>query len=61
MVARFHLTAEIYSELSNDERRELRTKSTWYFREVPRCMTVEENVGFPLKMFTNKSAKLKRC
>jgi phospholipid/cholesterol/gamma-HCH transport system ATP-binding protein len=30
----------------------------WFFKEVPLfdSMTVEENVGFPLKMFTNNSS-----
>jgi phospholipid/cholesterol/gamma-HCH transport system ATP-binding protein len=49
----------IYSELSNDERRELRTEIGMVFQgsALFDSMTVEENVGFPLKMFTNKSAK----
>ena len=49
----------IYSELSNDERRELRTEIGMVFQgsALFDSMTVEENIGFPLKMFTNKSAK----
>jgi phospholipid/cholesterol/gamma-HCH transport system ATP-binding protein len=47
----------IYSELSDDERRELRTEIGMVFQgsALFDSMTVEENVGFPLKMFTNKS------
>ena len=49
----------IYSELSNDERRELRTEIGMVFQgsALFDSMTVEENIGFPLKMFTNKSVK----
>jgi phospholipid/cholesterol/gamma-HCH transport system ATP-binding protein len=49
----------IYSKLSNDERRELRTEIGMVFQgsALFDSMTVEENIGFPLKMFTNKSAK----
>ena len=49
----------VYSELSNDERRELRTEIGMVFQgsALFDSMTVEENIGFPLKMFTNKSVK----
>ena len=48
----------IYSELSVDEKRALRTEIGMVFQgsALFDSMTVEENVGFPLKMFTNKSA-----
>lgn len=44
----------IYSEMSPDERRELRTEIGMVFQggALFDSMTVEENVGFPLKMFT---------
>lgn len=47
---------KIYSELSKDEKRELRTEIGMVFQgsALFDSMTVEENVGFPLKMFTNK-------
>lgn len=47
----------IYSELTDDEKRELRTEIGMVFQgsALFDSMTVEENVGFPLKMFTNKS------
>lgn len=46
----------IYSELSKDEKRELRTEIGMVFQgsALFDSMTVEENVGFPLKMFSNK-------
>jgi phospholipid/cholesterol/gamma-HCH transport system ATP-binding protein len=46
----------IYSELSDDERRELRTEIGMVFQgsALFDSMSVEENVGFPLKMFTKK-------
>ena len=49
----------IYSELSNDEKRTLRTEIGMVFQGSALFdgMTVEENIGFPLKMFSNKSAK----
>ena len=49
----------IYSELSNDEKRALRTEIGMVFQGSALFdgMTVEENIGFPLKMFTNKSLK----
>jgi phospholipid/cholesterol/gamma-HCH transport system ATP-binding protein len=48
----------IYSDLSNDEKRTLRTEIGMVFQGSALFdnMTVEENVGFPLKMFTNKTA-----
>ena len=49
----------IYSELDKDEKRELRTEIGMVFQgsALFDSMTVEENVGFPLKMFTNKTAE----
>ena len=48
----------IYSDLTNDEKRALRTEIGMVFQgsALFDSMTVEENVGFPLKMFSNKSA-----
>jgi phospholipid/cholesterol/gamma-HCH transport system ATP-binding protein len=47
----------IYSELTNDEKRELRTEIGMVFQgsALFDSMTVEENIGFPLKMFTKKT------
>jgi len=47
----------IYSEMKDDEKRELRTEIGMVFQgsALFDSMTVEENVGFPLKMFTNKT------
>jgi phospholipid/cholesterol/gamma-HCH transport system ATP-binding protein len=47
----------IYSDLSADDKRELRTEIGMVFQgsALFDSMTVEENVGFPLKMFTNNS------
>lgn len=47
----------IYDELNNDEKREIRTEIGMVFQgsALFDSMTVEENIGFPLKMFTNKS------
>ncbi len=47
----------MYSELSNDEKRALRTEIGMVFQgsALFDSMTVEENIGFPLKMFTNKT------
>ncbi len=47
----------IYSSLSHDEKRELRTEIGMVFQgsALFDSMTVEENVGFPLRMFTQKS------
>lgn len=49
----------IYSDLSKDEKQSLRTEIGMVFQgsALFDSMTVEENVGFPLKMFSNKSAK----
>jgi phospholipid/cholesterol/gamma-HCH transport system ATP-binding protein len=45
----------VYSELEPDEKRELRTEIGMVFQgsALFDSMTVEENVAFPLKMFTN--------
>ena len=47
----------IYSELTPDERRALRTEIGMVFQgsALFDSMTVSENVGFPLKMFTDKN------
>lgn len=47
-----------YANLTRDEKRDLRTKIGMVFQgsALFDSMTVEENVGFPLKMFTTKSA-----
>jgi phospholipid/cholesterol/gamma-HCH transport system ATP-binding protein len=47
----------IYSELSDDDKRTLRTEIGMVFQgsALFDSMTVEENIGFPLKMFTSKS------
>jgi len=47
----------IYSGLSADEKRTLRTEIGMVFQgsALFDSMTVEENVGFPLKMFSNQS------
>ncbi len=47
----------IYSNLSAEDKRELRTEIGMVFQgsALFDSMTVEENVGFPLKMFTNNS------
>ncbi len=49
----------IYSSMDKDEKRKLRTEIGMVFQgsALFDSMTVEENVGFPLKMFSNKSAK----
>jgi phospholipid/cholesterol/gamma-HCH transport system ATP-binding protein len=52
----------VYSELEPDEKRELRTEIGMVFQgsALFDSMTVEENVAFPLKMFTNDNkAKIK--
>ena len=45
----------IYSDLDSDEKRELRTEIGMLFQgsALFDSMTVSENVGFPLRMFTN--------
>ncbi len=47
----------IYGELNDNEKREIRTEIGMVFQGSALFdgMTVEENIGFPLKMFTNKS------
>jgi phospholipid/cholesterol/gamma-HCH transport system ATP-binding protein len=48
-----------YKNLTLDEKRTLKTEIGMVFQgsALFDSMTVEENVGFPLKMFTNKSVK----
>lgn len=48
----------IYSDLNNDEKRELRTEIGMLFQgsALFDSMTVAENVAFPLQMFTNENA-----
>ncbi len=47
----------IYKDLNKDEKRDIRTEIGMVFQgsALFDSMTVEENIGFPLKMFTNKS------
>lgn len=47
----------IYSNLTNDEKRALRTEIGMVFQgsALFDSMTVAENIGFPLRMFTNKT------
>ena len=47
----------IYDQLNDDERREIRTEIGMVFQgsALFDSMTVEENIGFPLRMFTNKT------
>ena len=47
----------IYADLTDEDKRELRTEIGMVFQgsALFDSMTVEENVGFPLKMFTNKT------
>jgi phospholipid/cholesterol/gamma-HCH transport system ATP-binding protein len=49
----------IYSELNPDEKRELRTEIGMVFQgsALFDSLTVEDNVGFPLKMFTKKRSR----
>ena len=49
----------IYSDLSDDERRALRTEIGMVFQgsALFDSMTVEQNVAFPLRMFTSKKSK----
>lgn len=48
-----------YSELSKDDKRTLRTEIGMVFQgsALFDSMTVEENIAFPLRMFTKKSSK----
>jgi len=50
---------KLSQDLSIDERRELRTEIGMVFQgsALFDSMTVEDNIGFPLKMFTNKTPK----
>ncbi|QEE49345.1 ATP-binding cassette domain-containing protein [Flavobacterium alkalisoli] len=50
----------IYSELSKDEKRKLRTEIGMVFQgsALFDSMNVEDNVGFPLKMFTDKKSRV---
>ena len=50
---------EFILNLSNDEKRALRTEIGMVFQgsALFDSMTVEENIGFPLKMFTKKTPK----
>lgn len=47
----------IYDDLTNDEKREIRTEIGMVFQgsALFDSMTVEQNIGFPLRMFTNKT------
>ncbi|MBC7523156.1 MAG: ATP-binding cassette domain-containing protein [Flavobacterium sp.] len=47
----------VYDELTSDEKRDLRTEIGMVFQGSALFdgMTVEENIGFPLKMFSDKS------
>lgn len=49
----------IYQQLNKDEKTDLRTEIGMVFQgsALFDSMTVEENIGFPLKMFTNKSTR----
>lgn len=49
----------VYSNLTDNEKRELRTEIGMVFQgsALFDSMTVEENIGFPLKMFSNKTPK----
>ena len=48
----------IYEDMDKDEKRDIRTEIGMVFQgsALFDSMTVEENIGFPLKMFTNKTA-----
>ena len=56
-VGKISFDGRIYSELSADEKRALRTEIGMVFQgsALFDSMTVEENIGFPLKMFTTKT------
>lgn len=49
----------IYSQMTDDDKRELRTEIGMVFQgsALFDSMTVEGNIGFPLKMFSNKTPK----
>lgn len=57
-VGTIEFDGRVYSNLSDDEKRELRTEIGMVFQgsALFDSMTVEQNIGFPLKMFTKKSA-----
>jgi phospholipid/cholesterol/gamma-HCH transport system ATP-binding protein len=50
----------IYGEMNKDEKRDLRNEIGMVFQgsALFDSMTVEENIGFPLKMFTNNSPQI---
>ncbi|MBF2709515.1 ABC transporter ATP-binding protein [Flavobacterium soyangense] len=54
-VGTISFNGRIYSDLTSDEKRELRTEIGMLFQgsALFDSMTVSENVGFPLRMFTN--------
>jgi phospholipid/cholesterol/gamma-HCH transport system ATP-binding protein len=56
-VGTIEFDGRIYSNLTDDEKRELRTEIGMVFQgsALFDSMTVEENIGFPLKMFTKKT------
>lgn len=58
-VGTISFNGRIYSELKSDEKRELRTEIGMLFQgsALFDSMTVEENVAFPLRMFTNDNKK----
>ena len=47
----------VYEDMNKDEKRDIRTEIGMVFQgsALFDSMTVEENIGFPLKMFTNKT------
>lgn len=49
----------IYGKMGKDEKRDIRTEIGMVFQgsALFDSLTVEENIGFPLKMFTNKTPK----
>ena len=49
----------IYGKMDKDEKRDIRTEIGMVFQgsALFDSLTVEENIGFPLKMFTNKTPK----
>ncbi len=57
-VGTIEFDGRIYGDLSPEDKRELRTEIGMVFQgsALFDSMTVEENIGFPLKMFTNKTA-----
>ena len=57
-VGTIEFDGRIYDDLSDEHKRELRTEIGMVFQgsALFDSMTVEENIGFPLKMFTSKTA-----